>query len=282
MHSPAAARLYRPAGHMDAVALVDPAGHAYPAVQVSMHGDTLAALPLKVPGAHGEHTEAPARLNVPEGQTDVVSLVDPAGHAYPALQTPLHAALLAPADPNLPLGQGPLHAAEGRPAASPYLPAAQTVHAADAAVLNLPAGHTLALAADPAGHAYPATHAPLHAGVGRPGAPPYVPSGQSVQVPAPARLYCPAGQMDAVALVDPTGHAYPAVQAPLHVEVLSPTTEALNHVPAGHAVHVAAAVRLYCPDGHTAVVALVDPVEQAYPATQAPLHADDGRPGASP
>jgi hypothetical protein len=124
---------------MNAEVLADPAGHAYPAVQVSLHGDTLATTPLKVPAAHREHTEAPARLNVPGVQTDAVALLDPARHAYPALQTPLHAALLAPANPNLPLGQGPLHADEGIAVVTPYLPAAQSVHAAAAAVLNLPA-----------------------------------------------------------------------------------------------------------------------------------------------
>jgi hypothetical protein len=267
---------------MDAVALMDPAGHAYPAVHVSLQGDTLATLPLYVPAVQDEQTGAPARLNVPEGQTNAVALLDPSGQACPALQTPLHATLLAPATPNLPLGQAPLQAAEGKPAVSPYLPAGQSVHADAAAALNLPAGHTLVFEVDPGGHANPAAQAPLHAGNGRPGAPPYVPPGQSVQVPAPARLYCPAGHMNGAALVDPAAHAYPAAQRPLHVEVFSPVTEALNQVPAGHAEHATAAERLYWPAGHSTAVAMVDPTAQAKPATQAPLHTGDVSPGTSP
>lgn len=55
------------------------------------------------------------------------------------------------------------------------------------------------------------------------------PPGHSVQLPAPTRLYVPAGHTAAVALVDPGAHAYPAVQG----------------------VHTAApAVALYCPAPH--------------------------------
>ncbi len=81
MHVPAVGRLYRPAGQMDGVAVVDPSGHEYPAVQVPLQADDLAVVLLKVPAAHGVHTAAPARLNVPAGQTDAVVLADPAGQA---------------------------------------------------------------------------------------------------------------------------------------------------------------------------------------------------------
>ena len=36
---------------------------------------------------------------------------------------------------------------------------------------------------------------------------------------APVPLYCPAGQMEAVADVEPAGHEYPAVQSPVHAAV---------------------------------------------------------------
>ena len=40
VQDPAATRLYLPAGHSAAVALVDPATHAYPAVHGPVHVDT--------------------------------------------------------------------------------------------------------------------------------------------------------------------------------------------------------------------------------------------------
>ncbi len=50
---------------------------------------------------------------------------------------------------------------------------------------------------------------------------PNTPTGQLTQAPAPPVLYCPTGQMVAVALVDPAGHAYPGAHAPLHALVVS-------------------------------------------------------------
>jgi hypothetical protein len=49
-----------------------------------------------------------------------------------------------------------------------------------------------------------------------------VPGGQGLQDPAPARAYVPAGQMDAVELVDPAGQAYPDVQGPVQAAVVRP------------------------------------------------------------
>ncbi len=60
VHAPAPPPLYFPAGHADAVALVDPAAHAYPAVQLL-------------------HDPAPLPLYCPAGHTNAVALVDPAG-----------------------------------------------------------------------------------------------------------------------------------------------------------------------------------------------------------
>ena len=51
-----------------------------------------------------------------------------------------------------------------------------------------------------------------------------MPTGQGLQALAPAKLYCPAGQMDAVALVDPAGQVYPAAQLPLQDVLFRPAT----------------------------------------------------------
>ena len=59
---------------------------------------------------------------------------------------------------------------------------------------------------DPATQAYPAVHAPLHTLDVAP-AFPNLPGSQLVQEPAPARENWPAGQMAAVALVEPATHA---------------------------------------------------------------------------
>jgi hypothetical protein len=100
---------------------------------------------------------------------------------------------------------------------------------------------------DPGAHAYPAVQFPLQEAVFKPAvvALNQVPGGQLLHDPAPAWLYCPAGQMDAVALVDPTGHAYPAVQFPLQTAVLKPSKVALNQVPDGQLSHDPAPARLY-------------------------------------
>jgi hypothetical protein len=85
---------------------------------------------------------------------------------------------------------------------------------------------------DPAGHADPALQLPVQAAVPNPADEPNAPSGHWVQDPAPAPLYCPAGQMDAVALVLPAGQAYPAVHGPLHVATVRPTLA--PYLPAAH------------------------------------------------
>jgi hypothetical protein len=91
-----------------------------------------------------------------------------------------------------------------------------------------------------------------------------------VQLLAPWLLYCPAGQTIAVALVDPAGHTYPAVQLPLHSTPPTPGVEAYR--PAAHVAQLTAPARLYRPAGHASAVALVDPAGQVYPAVHAPLH----------
>ncbi len=92
LHVDAPELLNCPAGQVDTVALVDPAGHVYPAVQTPLHADVfIAAVAPNRPAAHTLHNPARESLNCPKGHTDAVPLVDPAGHAYPAVQSPLHA-----------------------------------------------------------------------------------------------------------------------------------------------------------------------------------------------
>ncbi len=153
---------------------------------------------------------------------------------------------------------------------------------------------------DPATHAYPAVHAPLHAGAVSAGTAPNDPAGQITHTAAPAKLYRPAGQMAAVELVDPAMHAYPAVQSPLHAAAVSPVVAPKDpaaqgpeqvaipkatadpNLPAGHAMHDPDPARLYCPAGHTAAVAVVEPATHAYPAVQDPVHAAVVRPVVDP
>ena len=77
-------------------------------------------------------------------------------------------------------------------------------------------------------------HAPEHATVLEfpPATVPYVRKVHGVQTLLPALLYCPAGHKNAVALVLPAGHAYPALQLPEQPALVSPLT--LPNVPAGH------------------------------------------------
>ena len=88
--------------------------------------------------------------------------------------------------------------------------------------------HNAAVAVvDPATHAYPAahgplhcavdapvalpyrpaSHSPLHAGVDMPTLAPYDPAAQSLQSALPPTLYRPTPHTRAVALVEPGGHA---------------------------------------------------------------------------
>ncbi len=60
-----------------------------------------------------------------------------------------------------------------------------------------------------------------------------MPLGQFVHVPAPARLYVPGPHCIAVGVVDPAGHAYPAVHVPLHREDEERPVP-LAHFPAAH------------------------------------------------
>jgi hypothetical protein len=185
---------------------------------------------------------------------DAVALVDPAAHAFPAVQFPLQVAVFRPLVVTL-----------------NQVPAGQLLHDPAPARLYCPAGQidTVELV-DPAAHAYPGVQGPLQTAVLRPSAVTLcqVPAGQLLQDPAPARLYCPAGHTDAVALVEPTPHAYPAVHSPLQTAVLRPSVVALYQVPAGQLLQNAAPARLNWPAEQMDAVALVDPAGQEYPAVQ--------------
>ncbi len=120
----------------------------------------------------------------------------------------------------------------------------------------------------------------MQAAEGRPLVFPKVPAGQGLHTAEPAREYCPAGQMHAVALVDPATQAYPAVQLPEQAVVVRPAVA--PYKPAAHGLHVPAAPRLNVPGAQTTAVALVDPSGQAYPGLQPPEQDGTDRPAAAP
>jgi hypothetical protein len=107
-----------------------------------------------------------------------------------------------------------------------------------------------------------------------------VPAGHAVHKPAPLKLYCPALHTAAVGLTDPATHAYPAVQLPLQDALVRP--DVAPKVPAGHALHMPAPAREYCPATHIAAVGDTLPVTHAYPAVQFPLHATVASPATAP
>ncbi len=90
--------------------------------------------------------------------------------------------------------------------------------------LKVPGAHTAAVAlVEPVEQAYPAVQGPLHAGDVKAVVAPYRPAGQAEQTLAPAREYVPGPHLTAVPLVEPAGHACPALQEPEHVDTVSPT-----------------------------------------------------------
>ena len=105
---------YRPAGHWPLQAAVvlppvpnKPTGHAVHAAAPARlycpaaQGAVQAAVGRPwvdpyVPAGHGEHVPAPAREYCPAAQIAWVADADPAAHAYPALQLPVHPAVVKP------------------------------------------------------------------------------------------------------------------------------------------------------------------------------------------
>jgi hypothetical protein len=117
-----------------------------------------AEYPLPAPQRVLSHAAAPAAAYVPGAHAAWVALVDPAGHAYPALQLPLHAALVKPrAAPKVPPGHG---VAEAAAPVGQYEPAGQASTHVSLAVA-LPPAHVYPLStAHEALHPSPATSPP--------------------------------------------------------------------------------------------------------------------------
>ena len=118
-------------------------------------------------------------------------MVDPATHAYPALQLPEHVDATNPVEfPYEPPSHRPLHAAVDRPVVDPYTPAEHVVHAPAPATLNRPTEHIAAAAVvDPDPQKYPAVQGAEHAAMLRPVALPYRPAEQLLHTLAPDTLY---------------------------------------------------------------------------------------------
>ncbi len=117
MHADAPAKEYLPALQKDTVAFVDPAGQAYPEVQLPEQDAVVrpveapyvppGQLPLHEevdrpcvapysPTGQAVHDAAPPVEYCPVGQMDAVGNVDPAGQAYPAVHGPVQAAVVRP------------------------------------------------------------------------------------------------------------------------------------------------------------------------------------------
>ena len=181
-----------PAAHWAAVAVVDPATHAYPAAQLPLHAaDGRPAVAPYVPAGHALHNPAPLKLYWPTPHITAVAFVDPATQACPALQLPLHPALDRPAvAPYVPAGHGAVQEADARAGVAPYRPALQFVHTPDPLMLYLPTGQGDAVGdVEPAGHTYPAVQLPLQPAVPMPDTAPYRPALQFVHAPVPPKLY---------------------------------------------------------------------------------------------
>ena len=74
------------------------------------------------------------------------------------------------------MSHGPLHVDAFNPVTPPYRPAAHALHAATPPREYWPVAHTAAVALmDPATHAYPGVHGPVHSDVVKPVDAPYRP-----------------------------------------------------------------------------------------------------------
>ena len=118
-------------------------------------------------------------------------MVEPAGHAYPAVQFPLQLEFIKPEVlPKVPGLHGPLHVGEFNPVVFPKYPALQFAHAPVPAAEYVPTGHTNGVDdVEPAAHVYPALQFPLQLAFVSPGVLPYSPVAHNVHTPAPPTLY---------------------------------------------------------------------------------------------
>ncbi len=172
-----------------------------------MHDDSVMRLvPPYLPPGHRMHVDALAAEYVPAGHGTWVAVVDPAGHAYPAVQAPVHVVKDTPATPYRPPGHTPLQVGVVSPVAAPYRPAEQRVHAPTPPGLHCPAAHKVALV-DAAGHAVPGGQTPLQLPVVKPAVAPKRPKKHGEQMAASAALHCPATHSVVVGDVDPAAQA---------------------------------------------------------------------------
>jgi hypothetical protein len=113
--------LYIPSGHMDAVPLVDPDAHAYPATHAPLH-DAVVNLDTEpnLPPGHSLQLPAPCTLYVPGKHFVCVGTVDPGGQLNPAAQIPEQLDAVCPVKPYRPASQGPVHNASTTPLDDPY------------------------------------------------------------------------------------------------------------------------------------------------------------------
>ena len=170
----APARLYFPAPHIAAVALVLPDTHAYPALQLPLHAaDASADVAPYSPAGHAVHTLALALEYHPGVHATAVTLVVPVAHAYPAKHGPTHWLVIWPDTlPYRPPLHSPLQLAVVRPVELPNVPAGHGLHTPAPARLYRPALHTAAVAlVDPDTHACPALQLPVHMASTSPAAP---------------------------------------------------------------------------------------------------------------
>jgi hypothetical protein len=260
-----------PTGHIAAVALVEPTAHTYPAEHAPEQPAVVRPAPDPyLPPGHGVQDPTPPSLYVPALQRDAVGEVDPAAHAYPAEHAPEQPAVVRPSvAPYLPAGHGLLQATVDRPDVDPYKPTAQLLQEVAPDRLNVPTGQITAVAlVEPTGHEYPAEQGPeqvhdtwpgvdpylppghcaVHDAVVRPVVSPYSPGLHMLHDAAPDRLYVPSGHIAAVALMEPTAHAYPAEHAPEHASVIKLASD--PYLPPGHGVQDPVLASRYAPDTH--------------------------------
>jgi hypothetical protein len=156
VHTPDPDTLYFPTGHTAAVADVDAGTQKYPALQLPLHPALDRPLvPPYSPAAQSAHDPHPDSEYRPGEQMDAEGLVDPAAHAYPALQLAVQLDTGRPdTDPYRPASQGPLHAALGMAVVAPNSPALQLVQTPAPTRLYVPTGHVTAVGTmDAGGHA---------------------------------------------------------------------------------------------------------------------------------
>jgi hypothetical protein len=179
-------------------------------------------------------------------------LVEPARHAYPALQL---LQLVAATSEYVPAGHKPEHSGDGEAVVAPNVPAGHAVQFTAPALLNRPAGQApvdgVALM-EASTHMYPAAHGPEHDRVPTDEVLPKRPEGHAVHSAAPPSENVPTGQGVPDGDVDDgVLHAKPGA--------------------AVHGEHVAAAAVEKDPGLHATAVPLGDPAAHAKPATQS-LH----------